>query len=51
MFGMILKCEVLIKKKWNRNYSNEKKGGAAFAAPRGQRGGLDEDDLIIISYN
>ena len=29
----------------------KKKGGAAFAAPRGQRGGLDEDDLIIISNN
>jgi len=51
MPGMIFKSEVLINKKWNRNCSNKKKGGAAFAAPRGQRGGLDEDDPIIISYN
>ena len=29
----------------------KKKGGAAFAAPRGQRGGLDEDVPIIIGYN
>jgi hypothetical protein len=51
MHGKILNHEVLINKKWNRNCSNAKKGGAAFAAPRGQRGGLDEDVPIIISYN
>ena len=29
----------------------ELKGGAAFAAPRGQRGGLNEVVLIIINDN